>query len=414
MEPYFGPPKGPTQASAKTYAVVLLLIGMFCLGLYVGHSQSAASTQDGSDRLVNTGGSSRAASKDIDFNLFWQVWNDIKSNYVKQPVDEVSLFYGAMRGMVAALNDPYSDFFDPQTAKEFDQELSGTFSGIGVEVGKRNGTIVVIAPLDGSPGAEAGLKAGDIILAIDKNNAIDMPLDRAVSLIRGEEGTTVNLTVLSKGAKQPHAVAVVRKKIEHVSMRWSYKEDTAIVKLTGFDEDTTQLLNKFVQEVQGKPAIKHIILDMRNDPGGFLDKAIDVASQWIENGVIVRERDHDGTERDHQANGAARLAKYATVILVNEGSASAAEIVAGALQDEGKAVLVGKTTFGKGSVQKYETLADGSAFKMTVAKWFTPKERAIDEVGIKPDYEVDLTEQDFNAERDPQMEKAWALLHTAH
>ena len=188
------------------------------------------------------------------------------------------------------------------------------------------------------------------------------------------------------------------------------EDGIAIVKLAGFDNDVDQLLNNFVRDLEQRSDVRGIVLDMRNNPGGYLETAIEVASEWVEQGVIVTERDYLGTERQHQARGRARLANYRTVVLVNEGSASASEIVAGALQDHEKATLVGKTTFGKGSVQKYETLEDGSAFKITVAQWFTPLGRAIDEVGIAPDMEIELTESDFNNDVDPQMDKALELL----
>lgn len=410
MQNTFGPGRQLPRSGYKQYAFVAALILVFFGGWYVGRGRTLPAGAENGSHVVNTFSPGQTDNANIDFNLFWQVWNDVKKNYVKQPVDETTLFYGAMRGMMAAIGDPYSDFFDPKTAAEFDQELSGTFSGIGVEIGKRNGAVVVIAPLDGGPGAQAGLKSGDIILAIDKHEALDIPLDQAVSLIRGEEGTTVELTVLSKGAKEPRTVAVKRQKIEHTGLRWSYEDGIAVVKLNAFDNDIDQLMNNFIRDLETHKDVKGIVLDLRNDPGGYLEMAIEVASEWIEDGIIVRERDNTGTERQHQARGRARLAGYKTVILVNEGSASAAEIVAGALQDTKKATLVGKTTFGKGSVQKYESLEDGSAFKLTVAQWFTPDGRAINEVGIKPDIEVDLTEADFNADRDPQMLKAIELL----
>ncbi len=394
----------------KNYALVLAFIITFFGGWYVGRGRTLPAQTNGAGVVLNTQGPSEAESRAVDFNLFWKVWNDIKTSYVRQPVDEVDLFYGAMRGLVDALEDPYSDFFDPQTAAEFDQELSGAFSGIGVEIGKRNGTIVVIAPLENSPGSRAGLKPGDAILAIDKQETTDMALDEAVSLIRGQEGTPVELLILPKNASEPKTVTVTRAKIEHTGLRWSVEDGIAIVKLAGFDNDVDQLLNNFVRDLEQRSDVRGIVLDMRNNPGGYLETAIEVASEWVEQGVIVTERDYLGTERQHQARGRARLANYRTVVLVNEGSASASEIVAGALQDHEKATLVGKTTFGKGSVQKYETLEDGSAFKITVAQWFTPLGRAIDEVGIAPDMEIELTEADFNNDVDPQMDKALELL----
>lgn len=411
MQNYFGPKQISTKASLKSYATVLLLVVAFFGGWYAGGGRGPdAADSPARGQVINTNTQPPAYTGDVDFNVFWQIWNDIRANYVKQPVNEVDLFYGAVRGMIGALNDPYSDFYNPTLAAEFDQELSGSFSGIGVEIGKRNGTIVVIAPLAGSPGEQAGLRSGDYILAIDKTEALDMPLDQAVSLIRGEEGSQVVLTILSKGSQEPKDVTVARQKIEHTGLRWEYKDGYAYVKLSSFDEESDELLNKFIRDYETHPEINGIVLDMRNNPGGFLDMAIEVASEWIEDGAIVRERDHNGNERVHNARGRARLSGVPTVVLVNEGSASAAEIVAGAFQDVGVAKLVGKTTFGKGSVQKYEGLEDGSSFRLTVARWFTPNERAIDEIGINPDVDVDMTEGDFNQDLDPQLEAAVRML----
>ncbi|MBI4122231.1 MAG: S41 family peptidase [Parcubacteria group bacterium] len=407
MQQYFGPRQTNRRASLKSYATVFLLILVFFGGWYAGQGRTSNNAgTSGVMRVLNTSGQPKDTGSDVDFNLFWQVWNDIKANYVKQPVNETDLFYGAMRGMIGALDDPYSDFYNPELAAQFNEELSGSFSGIGVEIGKRSGLVVIITPLADSPGERAGLKPGDLVLAIDKTETTDMPLDQAVTLIRGKEGTTVVLTVLSKGGSEPKDVSVVRQKIEHTGLRWEVRGNLAYVKLSTFDEETETLLNKFIREYEARGDLKGIVLDMRNNPGGFLEMAIEAASAWVEDGVVVRERDRDGNERLHNARGRARLAGVPTVVLVNEGSASAAEILAGALQDYGAATIIGKTTFGKGSVQKYEGLKDGSSFRLTVARWFTPKERAIDEVGIKPDIEVDLTEEDFNQEKDPQLEAA--------
>lgn len=410
MEPHWSPQPVNKKSTAKSYATVVFIIVAFFGGWYAGRGQ-AATHAGAPTSVVNTGTISPDYNGTVDFQLFWDLWNEVKKSYVAQPVDEVKMFYGAMRGMMSGLGDPYSDFFDPETAAAFDQELSGSFSGIGVEIGKRNNGLVIIAPLAGSPGDKAGLKSGDLILAIDKEDALSMSLDEAVNKIRGQEGTSVVLTVVSKNAEKARDVSVTRQKIEHTGLRWQFLSDGIVhVKFSSFDQDTDQLLNQLVRDIDQHPEVKGIVLDMRNNPGGFLEMAIEAGSEWIEQGVIVREKDFTGSERQHQARGRARLAHIPTVVLINEGSASAAEILAGALQDYKIATLVGKTSFGKGSVQKYESLPDGSAYKLTVARWFTPLERAIDQVGIKPDVEVDLTQDDFNNDRDPQLDKAIEIL----
>jgi carboxyl-terminal processing protease len=410
MDPYWASQPVNKKSTAKSYATVFLIIVAFFGGWYVGNGRGDAEG-GGPKSVVNVGTVPSDHKGDVDFQIFWDLWNEVKASYVEQPVDEVKLFYGAMRGMMSGLGDPYSDFFDPATAAAFDQELSGSFSGIGVEIGKRNGGLVIIAPLEGSPGEKAGLKAGDLVLTIDKTDALNMSLDEAVSRIRGAEGTSVVLTVLSKNDDEARELSITRQKIEHTGMRWEYLADGIVhVKFSSFDQDTEQLLNQLVREIEQKPDVRGLVIDMRNNPGGFLEMSIEAASEWVEQGVIVRERDFTGTERQHQARGRARLAHLPTVVLINEGSASAAEILAGALQDYKLATLVGKTSFGKGSVQKYESLPDGSAYKLTVARWYTPLERAINEVGIKPDIEVELSEEDFNNDKDPQLDKALEIL----
>lgn len=411
MKQYFGPnQQGARRSPFKSYAVVLLLMIVFFGGWYVGRGRTLGA-EGASDRDVkNVGLVSSVYKGESDFSLFWDVWEDIQQNFVDQPVDDVDLFYGAMQGLVNAVGDPYSDFFDPETAAAFDEELAGSFTGIGVEIGIKNDQLVVIAPLEGSPGDLAGLRAGDAILAVNEQETFQMSLDQAVSLIRGEEGTDVTLVVLSSGAEEPRNVVITRATIDHIGMRWEYLENNIVhVKLASFNQDTENLFNQLVREIQSRD-VKGIVLDMRNNPGGFLDMSIEVSSEWVEDGVIVRERDHNGDERLHHARGRARLADIPTVVLINQGSASASEIVAGALQDYGSATLIGETTFGKGSVQKYQNLEDGSSYRLTVAKWFTPQDRAIDEEGIHPDEVIELTDEDFNNDLDPQLERALELL----
>ena len=412
MKQYFGPDTTSKRTFFKSYGAVFLIIIAFFGGWYVGSGRGDGIQASGDSSFVqNKGivGESYAATAP-DFQIFWDVWEDIQAEFVDQPVNETDLFYGAMRGMLASVQDPYSEYYDPEMAAEFDAELSGSFSGIGVEVGVKNDLLVVIAPLEGSPGDRAGLRPSDKIIAIDGEETFFMSLDQAVSMIRGEEGTNVVLTIVS-GQNDPREVTITRQKIEHTGLRWEYLDDGLVhVKFSSFDHDTENLLNKMVRELQERDNVKGLILDLRNNPGGFLDMAIESASEWVEQGIILRERDNTGEERQHHARGRARLKDYPTVVLVNEGSASASEIVAGAMQDYDLATVIGMTTFGKGSVQKYETLEDGSSFRLTVAKWFTPLERAIDEVGISPDIEIDLTEEDFNNDLDPQLEKAIELL----
>jgi carboxyl-terminal processing protease len=394
------------------YVLVILLLGSFLGGLVVGSKEERIKTEKEvyGGNILNKEKIPGYLSKDVDFNLFWQVWNLVKKEYVHQPVQDTKLFYGALAGIVAALGDPYSVFFDPETAQKFQQELQGTFEGIGAEIGIKDNQLTIIAPLPDTPAEKAGLKAGDKILAINGQDTSGMALDYAVSLIRGPKGTDVTLTVWREGWEKEKEIKITRDKIESVSVKWEMKGDIVYLEINHFNEDTRERVNQAVNEILLKNP-KGIILDLRNNPGGFLDTAVDVAGEWIENDVVVIEQDQSGEKNAQKSSGLARFQNLKTVVLINEGSASASEIVAGALSDYGKATLVGKKTFGKGLVQNLESLSDGSAVKITVSEWLTPKGRQIDKEGIAPDVDVDLTEEDYNAGRDPQLDKALELLN---
>lgn len=346
---------------------------------------------------------------DVNFKLYWQVWDVLKEGYYKQPVDETDLFYGSLRGLVAGLDDPYTVFLDPPDATEFNQELSGNFEGIGAEIGIKKEQLTIVAPLNNSPASKAGLLAGDRILAIDGYDTTYMSLNEAVKRIRGEKGTEVVLTVSSNSASLTdfHDVAVVRDVI-YVESVTTEVIDGAIMLITvsNFNEDTRGLFAKAVADTVSNPAIQGVILDLRNDPGGYLDAAVKVAGYWTGDQVVVRERFSNGQLNEYQGGLTPTLATYPTVVLINKGSASASEIVAGALSDYNLATLIGETTFGKGTVQTLETLPDGSSIKYTVAEWLTPLENSIDEVGVTPDIEVERTLEDYQNDVDPQMDAA--------
>ncbi len=350
-------------------------------------------------------------SQDINFNLFWDVWDKLKEYYVdREDLTDKKMFYGALRGLVGSAGDPYTVFMDPKVAREFSEDLAGTFEGIGAEIGIKNDVLTIIAPLPDMPAEKAGLKAGDKVLAINGESTVGITLDEAVRKIRGPKGTQVTLSIARKGEDGIKDITITRGKIIVKSIRTTLREDNIfVIKITNFNEDTEKLFNQAVREVLDKNP-RGIILDLRNNPGGLLDTAIEVASEWIEDGVVVTEKFNEKNKIEHLARGRARLKGYPTVVLVNQGSASASEIVAGALQDYGLATIVGKKTFGKGSVQTLLNLSDGSSIKITVAKWLTPKGRSINDEGIEPDVEVDLTLDDYNADKDPQMDKAVEIL----
>jgi carboxyl-terminal processing protease len=351
-------------------------------------------------------------AQDIDFALFWEVWDYLHKNYVDQDkISDKSLFYGALKGMVAAVDDPYTIFMDPKISKEFNDDLSGTFEGIGAEIGIKDDILTVVAPLPDMPAEKAGLKAGDKILAIDKELTTGMSVDMAVSKIRGDKGTEVILTIGRIGQEGTKDYPIKRDKIVVKSVKTEMRKDGYyVVTISSFNNDTMDLFNQAITDILQKNP-KGIILDLRNNPGGYLEMAIEMASKWIGEGVIVSEQFSESRKNDHLSRGRAVLKDYKTVVLVNEGSASASEIVAGALQDYGKAVILGAKTFGKGSVQSLNELKDGSSIKITVAKWLTPKGRSINELGIEPDRKVNLNLEDFNNDKDPQLDRALDILN---
>lgn len=348
----------------------------------------------------------------IDTDLFEEVWNVLHNEYLdKANINDQDLFYGAISGMVNALGDPHSIFLDPQLAKEFSQELEGSFSGIGAEIGLRDGYLVVIAALTGTPAEKAGLKSGDRILAVDDKDMAGISSSEAVTHIRGERGTEVTLTILPKNSQTPKQLTIMREKIDIPSVVYKTEDNIAIIEITNFNDDTDERLAKVAQQIiNDNPS--GVIIDLRNNPGGYLSTAVEIASYWLEpEQVVVREIFSDKrNDQDYKAFKRNSLAHFKTVVLVNEGSASASEILAGALQDYNLAQIVGMTTFGKGSVQQLMNLKDRSSVKLTVAKWLTPNGRTIDGQGIKPDYEIDLSVEDYDNGLDPQLDKAKELI----
>jgi carboxyl-terminal processing protease len=397
---------------AKVCALCVLIAAGFIYGFSIGNIPDAAVHQGDvirytADELIDI----FKDNDDVDVELFTEVWDILHDEYLdKNKVDDKDLFYGAVAGMVSALGDPHSAFFSPELTEEFNQELDGSFYGIGAEIGVKNNSLVVIAPLTGTPADRAGLKSGDQILAVDGEDMTNVSTTYAVSLIRGDKGTEVVLTIYSKGENATKDVTIVRDKIDIPSVVYKLEDDIAIVELTHFNNDTEDRFAKVAQKILNDNP-KGIILDLRNNPGGFLHIAVEITSYWLEpKQVVVRETFSDKrSDKDYKAAKKISLADFDTVILVNEGSASAAEILAGALQDYEMAVLVGAQTFGKGSVQQLMPLKDDSSIKLTVARWLTPSGRTIEEEGITPDIEVELSFDDYNADIDPQMDKAKEL-----
>ncbi|OGH72167.1 MAG: hypothetical protein A2921_00905 [Candidatus Magasanikbacteria bacterium RIFCSPLOWO2_01_FULL_43_20b] len=373
----------------KLWLVLILIAASFGAGLFLGkvwQVRDLVSNEKGGveiTKVLNLYSKSRSSS--ADFEQFWILWNKVKEKYVDQPVDDVKLFYGALEGVVFGLEDPYSVYFPPKQAEEFAEELSGEFSGIGAEIGIKEDQLVVIAPLAGSPAEKAGIKSGDKIYLIDGEETYGLALDKAVAKIRGPKGTPVKLTISHDGLQAVQEITIVRDTIIVPTVVWEVKnKDIAYLRVSYFNDDTWDQFDKAVKEIKLKSP-KGIVLDLRSNPGGYLDTAIAVASEWIKSGTVVTEKFSAGRENNHATIGAHRLLGVPTTVLVDGGSASASEIIAGALQDYGAAKIIGRKTYGKGSVQDFEVLPDGSALKLTVARWYTPKDRQIDKEGIVPD-----------------------------
>ncbi len=393
----------------KHYAIVaVLLIATFGLGFVSGEGKLKLS---GGKIEINHGNQPATSA---DYSLLWDALETLNSKYVDRPLDQQKLMYGAVQGLVAAAGDPYTVFFDPEEAQAFTEQLQGSFSGIGAEVGIKDDQLVIIAPLDESPAQKAGLAPDDAILKINDTTTQGMTVDEAVSKIRGQAGTQVKLTILSKNQKDPKEITITRAKIEIKSVKLESKEingkKIAVIKLSQFGDDTQGLLDQAIDSVlTGNYA--GLVLDLRNNPGGYLETAVSTIANWVgPNQIAVKEIGNDKTEKDSKTSGLARLKGIKTIVLVNGGSASASEIVAGALQDYQVATLVGEKTFGKGSVQVLQNLKNNTELKVTIAKWFTPKRRGIDKTGLEPDIKVELTADDVTNKRDPQMDKALDLL----
>ncbi len=343
----------------------------------------------------------------LDYSSVEEVYKALKRNFDGELTNE-QLLEGMKRGLAESTGDPYTEFFNPEEAEEFQGDLDGSFEGIGAELGKEENSIIVISPIDGYPAQKAGLKPKDVILKIDGEPATDISISEAVKKIRGPKGTKVTLTVVRDG--KPFDLEITREKIDIPSVEYKLEGNVGYIKVTRFGDDTVKLVREASTSLKNQGA-KGIVLDLRSNPGGYLNGAVDISSIWLEKGdKVVEEKRGGEVLRTHYATGNNSLLGVPTVVLINGGSASASEIVAGALRDNKSATLVGEKTYGKGSVQQIENLKNGSALKVTIARWFTPAGVNIDKEGIKPDVEVVYSLDDANAGKDPQKDKAFELI----
>lgn len=392
-------------------SIGILAVALAFSGFYVGYKRGVVA---GTNVVVTGVVNGDSKVKDADFNLFWEAWQKLRENHIdSDSVSNQDLIYGAIQGLAGSFGDPHTAFFPPIEAKKFEQDVAGNFGGIGAEIGfDANGALSVIAPLKNSPAERAGIRTGDFISAIDSHDTLGMSVDEAVSYIRGTIGTAVVLSLYREGWAQPRDIRIARENIEVPTLDISFKEDgsVAYIQLYSFNENAFPAFSKAARDAVDK-GVKGVILDLRNNPGGYLDVAIRLAGLFIENGkTVVSERFKDGTSEPFVAEGTGLLKNLPLVILINGGSASASEILAGALRDVRGVKLVGEKSYGKGTVQEIKHLSDASTIKITIARWVMPAGGILDKVGLEPDYVVELTDEDIKTKKDVQLQKALEVL----
>jgi carboxyl-terminal processing protease len=343
---------------------------------------------------------------------FWKVWDIVNTKYVeKDKIDQKKLIEGATAGMVNALDDPYSVYLTPSQNKDSKDDLEGKFEGVGMQLGfDKDKNIVVVAPIKDSPAEKAGMRAGDKIWMINEKETPGMSLPEAVSTIRGEKGTKVKLKIQHEGNPDLVDVEITRDTIYIKSVEFETVGDNKIghITINRFGDPTKTEWDEAVNQVLSKKLDK-VIVDVRNNPGGYLDTAVYINSDFIE-GVVMQQEDYMGNKKKFDNIHAPRLKNVKVIGLINKGSASASEIVAGGLQDSGRAKLVGEQSFGKGTIQEVEDLSEGAGIHITTAKWLLPTGKWIHKIGLKPDYEIKLSEDDITNKKDPQLDKAIELL----
>jgi carboxyl-terminal processing protease len=391
-------------------AISLIFIGgILSLGIYIGYSHRPEI-----DKVSSIINKNPEVETQADFSTFWKVWNVLneKSIYAKKASDQDRV-WGAISGLASSLGDPYTVFFPPKENKSFKEEILGSFGGIGAEIGIKDKILTVVAPLKDTPAWKSGIKSGDKIIKINNVSTNNMTTDEAIDLIRGKEGTTVMLTIFRLGENKARELTITREKIQTPTVDTELRGDGIfVITFYSFSENSANLfrdaLIKFIDSKSSK-----LILDLRGNPGGYLDSAVNIGSWFIDEGkVILKEDSIDGSNpkiyRSHGPRLFSNLLSF--VVLVDGGSASASEILAGALHEHGIATLVGERTFGKGSVQELIKITDDTSLKVTVANWFTPNGVSISLKGIEPDITVPFTQKDSDAKRDPQMDKAVEIL----
>ncbi len=353
----------------------------------------------------------------VDFSIFWESWDKVQKNYVRsEEFDIQKAIEGAISGMLESLDDPYTVFFNKKDAKKFLDDVSGSFEGVGMEVGIRENQLQVVSPLEGTPAQKSGLLPGDKILKIDDKTTVGLTIEEAVSLIRGPKGTEVALSIFRDGWNMAKDFKITRAIIEIPSLKLEFKEvdgkkEIAYIKLYQFSEATLNDFSKAANEISGTPTRK-IILDLRSNPGGYLEVAQELSGWFLKKGQIVVIEDFNNKQEKttYKSQGNEKFAEYPIVVLINQGSASASEILAAALRDNRGVKLIGEKSYGKGSVQQMISLSEGSELKITIADWLTPKGERITGKGLEPDIKVEITEDDYKNSKDPQLDKAIEII----
>ena len=389
-------------------AVILFSLASYNLGFTSGLSQT---------KNIEITGLKNAENPDVvqeDFSTFWEAWATLKAKHINgATTSERTLLEGAIQGIAGSFDDSYTTYFNVQESKKFNEDVRGTFGGIGAEIGIKSEQLIVVAPLKDTPAERAGLKPKDNILEVDGKSTGGMRVEEAVKLIRGEPGTKVILTIFRDGWDKSREIPIIREVIQVPTLKSEIGEDGIWrVDLYSFNRNSETLFAKAVSDALAKGA-KGMILDLRNNPGGYLDVAVRLAGWFLERGdVVVRERFASGKEDELKTYGNERLKDFPVVVIINEGSASASEILAGALRDNRDIKLVGAKSFGKGTVQELVSLEDGSMLKITIANWLLPKGLLIDKNGIEPDYKVEVKDEDLENDIDAQFNKAKEVLRS--
>ncbi len=407
-------PKLPFSILKRIFLVILFSGIVFSSGYFAGLKGYTANLKSYPQVHINR--SVPVDKKDLDFSLFWKVWDTVHSKYYDQTkVVDSELVYGAIRGMVAGIGDPYTVFLQPTENKVVEEDLKGSFEGIGIQIGYKGTQLAVMAPLPGSPAEKAGVKAGDYIVAIKdeaKNfnkSTASMTLEDAVKAIRGTAHTKVTLTLIREGVKQPIITDINREAIDVPSLVVEYvgdkdKKDIAHIRLNKFAGETLEEWEKVVGELVKNENLKAVIFDVRNNPGGYLQAAVELSSDFLETGqVVVQEEDYSGQKEQSKVTKIGRLKNVKMVVLMNGGSASASEIFSGAMRDNKRAKLIGEKSFGKGTIQEPEQIDGGAGLHITIARWLTPAGTWVHGNGLDPDVEV---KDNLDTKDDEQLQKA--------